>query len=80
MQLIEEADYSGFQPSIAGLVNFLNSVSDSVIAQEPENGASQNVAVEVLTHIHQYIASPALKQVRTCIFLLLSVALRIFNC
>ncbi|KAL0426806.1 UNVERIFIED_CONTAM: Aberrant root formation protein 4 [Sesamum latifolium] len=48
--------------SIAEIVNFLNSISDSVVAGERENEDPEKIAVEILTQIHQYMASPAVKQ------------------
>lgn len=64
MQLIEAGDYATSEQSVAELGKFLNSISDALIAEEPENANSQNLAIEILTQIHQYVASPALKQVR----------------
>ncbi|KAI3470264.1 hypothetical protein Pfo_026927 [Paulownia fortunei] len=61
-KLIEAGDYSNSEQSIAELVNFLNSISDSLFAQKPENEGSQKIAIEILTQIHEYMASPAIKQ------------------
>ncbi|KAK6161536.1 hypothetical protein DH2020_004917 [Rehmannia glutinosa] len=61
-KLIEAGDYSNSEQSIAELVNFLNSISDSLIAEDHENEDPQKTAIDILTQIHQYMASPAVKQ------------------
>ncbi|KAL8479142.1 hypothetical protein ACS0TY_026118 [Phlomoides rotata] len=60
--LIEAGDYAASERSVGELVQFLNSICDSIIEEEPENAESQNLAIEILTQIQQYMASPALKQ------------------
>ncbi|KAL0337228.1 UNVERIFIED_CONTAM: Aberrant root formation protein 4 [Sesamum calycinum] len=59
---IEAGDYSKSEESIAELVNFLNSISDSLAAGERGNEDPEKIAVEILTQIHQYMASPTVKQ------------------
>ncbi|KAL0333715.1 UNVERIFIED_CONTAM: Aberrant root formation protein 4 [Sesamum angustifolium] len=59
---IEAGDYSKSEESIAELVNFLNSISDSLVAGERGNEDPEKIAVEILTQIHQYMASPTVKQ------------------
>ncbi|XP_011085082.1 aberrant root formation protein 4 isoform X2 [Sesamum indicum] len=59
---IEAGDYNNSEELIAELVNFLNSISDSLVSRERENEDPEKIAVEILTQIHQYIASPAVKQ------------------
>ncbi|KAG8369339.1 hypothetical protein BUALT_Bualt14G0001100 [Buddleja alternifolia] len=62
-KLIEASDCSYSEQSINELVNLLNSISDSLIsAPEQENEDSENVAIEILTRLHQHIALPSLKQ------------------
>ncbi|KAL8049064.1 hypothetical protein ABFX02_07G109000 [Erythranthe guttata] len=61
-KLIEAGDYRNSDQSIAELADFLESISESLIAAESENGDSENAAVEILTQIHEYVASPALNQ------------------
>ncbi|KAL9162705.1 hypothetical protein ABFS82_07G110400 [Erythranthe guttata] len=61
-KLIEAGDYRHSDQSIAELADFLESISESLIAAESENGDSGNAAVEILTQIHEYVASPALNQ------------------
>ncbi|PIN13485.1 hypothetical protein CDL12_13902 [Handroanthus impetiginosus] len=61
-KLVEAGDYSGSEQSIAELVDFLNSVSDSLVSKEPGNEESEKTAIEILTQICQYVASPSLKQ------------------
>lgn len=61
VQLIAAGDYATSEQSIAELVNFLNSISESLIEGEPQY--SQELAVEIVTQIHQYVAVPALEQV-----------------
>ncbi|KAL7106475.1 hypothetical protein ACP275_07G116000 [Erythranthe tilingii] len=61
-KLIEAGDYRNSDQSIAELADFLESISESLIAGESENGDSENAAVEILTQIHEYVASPALNQ------------------
>lgn len=63
MQLIEAGDYAASERSVEELVKFLNSICDGIIEEEPENAESQNIAIEILSQIQQYMASPALKQV-----------------
>ncbi|KAK6161589.1 hypothetical protein DH2020_004970 [Rehmannia glutinosa] len=58
-KLIEAGDYSNSEQSIAELVNFLNSISNSLIAEDHENEDPQKIAIDILTQIHQYMASPA---------------------
>ncbi|GER27925.1 aberrant lateral root formation 4 [Striga asiatica] len=57
-KLIEASDYSNSEQSIAELVDFLNSISNSLISEGRENDASESIAIEILTQIHQYVASP----------------------
>ncbi|KAL0345045.1 UNVERIFIED_CONTAM: Aberrant root formation protein 4 [Sesamum radiatum] len=59
---IEVGDYSKSEESIAELVNFLNSISDSLVAGEREDEDPEKLAVGILTQIHQFMASPAVKQ------------------
>ncbi|KAL0452873.1 UNVERIFIED_CONTAM: Aberrant root formation protein 4 [Sesamum latifolium] len=61
-KFIEAGDYNKSDESIAQLVNFLNSISDSLVAGKRENADPEKIAVEILTQIHQYMASPAVKQ------------------
>ncbi|KAL3635097.1 hypothetical protein CASFOL_022151 [Castilleja foliolosa] len=61
-KLIEAGDYSSSEQSIAELVNSLNSVSDSLVAEEHENEDSEKIAIEILTQIHRYVNSPEAKQ------------------
>ncbi|XP_042036973.1 aberrant root formation protein 4-like [Salvia splendens] len=59
-KLIVAGDYATSEQSIAELVKNLNAISESLIAEEPQY--SQELAVEILTQIHQYVATPALGQ------------------
>lgn len=61
MQLIVSGDYATSEQSVAELVKLLNSISDALVAEEPQ--ISPELAAEVLTQIHQYVAAPALEQV-----------------
>lgn len=63
MQLIEAGDYSKSQQSISEHVDFLNSISSSVLS-ESENEDSEKTALEILAQIHQYISLPSLNQVQ----------------
>ncbi|KAH7841425.1 hypothetical protein Vadar_029718 [Vaccinium darrowii] len=58
---IESGDLQQSDKSISELVDFLNSVTDTVIS-EPEDGYSEHDAFEVLTEIQRYVASPSLDQ------------------
>ncbi|GFP90338.1 aberrant root formation protein 4 [Phtheirospermum japonicum] len=62
IKLIEAGDYSSSEQSIAELVNSLNSISDSLVAEEHENEDSEKIAIEILTQIHRYVDSPEVKQ------------------
>ncbi|KAL2529855.1 aberrant lateral root formation 4 [Forsythia ovata] len=59
--LIEAGDYSKSQQSISEHVDFLNSVSSSILS-ESENEDSEKTALEILAQIHQYISLPTLNQ------------------
>ncbi|XP_047963578.1 aberrant root formation protein 4 [Salvia hispanica] len=59
-KLIVAGDYATSEQSIAELVKNLNAISESLIAEEPQY--SQELAVEIITQIHQYVATPALGQ------------------
>ncbi|CAI9777095.1 unnamed protein product [Fraxinus pennsylvanica] len=59
--LIEAGDYSKSQHSISEHVDFLNSISSSVLS-ESENEDSGKTALEILAQIHQYICLPSLNQ------------------
>ncbi|KAL1533174.1 aberrant root formation protein 4 [Salvia divinorum] len=59
-KLIVAGDYATSEQSIAELIKILNAISDSLIEEEPQY--SQELAVEIITQIHQYVATPALGQ------------------
>ncbi|KAH6832192.1 hypothetical protein C2S53_005541 [Perilla frutescens var. hirtella] len=59
-KLIVAGDYATSEQSVAELGKFLNSISDALLAEEPQ--ISQELAVELLTLIHQYVATPTLEQ------------------
>ncbi|CAA0839324.1 aberrant lateral root formation 4 [Striga hermonthica] len=61
-KLIEASDYTNSEQSIAELVDFLDSLSNSLISEGRQNDASEKTAIEILTQIHQYMASPEVKQ------------------
>ncbi|XP_057781217.1 aberrant root formation protein 4 [Salvia miltiorrhiza] len=60
-ELIVAGDYVASEQSIAELVKFLHSISESLIAEE-EPQYSEELAVEIITQIHRYVAAPALGQ------------------
>ncbi|KZV23159.1 aberrant root formation protein 4 [Dorcoceras hygrometricum] len=61
-QLIEAVGSSTLEQAISELVNFLDSVSKSVIS-EVETEESGKTAYEILDKIHQFVSLPSLNQV-----------------
>ncbi|KAL6582431.1 hypothetical protein OROMI_006445 [Orobanche minor] len=61
-KLIEAGDYSNSEQSIAELVKFLNSISDSLIAEGHGNEDSEKTAIEILSQIRKSMVLPEVKQ------------------
>ncbi|KAL3835128.1 hypothetical protein ACJIZ3_009864 [Penstemon smallii] len=61
-KLIKEGDYENSKKSISDLVDFLTSISDYLIEAESENEDFEDISIEILVQIHQYLASPSIKQ------------------
>lgn len=53
---------SGDEKSVAELVDFIDSVSDSAVSNH-EDSDEQGNAVEVLSETHKFLLSPSLDQV-----------------
>ncbi|KAL6528183.1 hypothetical protein OROHE_015133 [Orobanche hederae] len=61
-KVIEAGDYSNSEQSIAELVKFLNSISDSLIAEGHGNEDSEKTAIEILSQIRKSMVLPEVKQ------------------
>ncbi|GAB4856661.1 hypothetical protein Ancab_014575 [Ancistrocladus abbreviatus] len=58
---VESGDFRESEASISLLVELLNPISDAAIS-DPYNEDSQNNAITVLSHIHNYVTDPSLDQ------------------
>lgn len=59
--VVEGADFRKSEESVLELVDFLNSISDSIV-NEPEDDILENNGFQILSEIHRYIAASTLNQ------------------